>query len=90
MQEGAVLLAGNFFLTMLANFRPLFDNLGTKRALPGKKSLVNLGYGFIDFFLENLIAECHVSDRLDGFQFTDISNHFSGFYPNTYRLGYVE
>jgi hypothetical protein len=52
---------------MFTNFRPLFDNLGTKGALPGKKLLVNLAYGLIDLFLENLIAECHVSDGLDGF-----------------------
>jgi hypothetical protein len=75
---------------MLANFRPLFDNLSTKGALPGKKPPVNLAYGFIDIFLENLIAECDVSDGLDSFQFTDIAYHFSGFRSHPYRLGYVE
>jgi hypothetical protein len=83
-------LAGNFFAAVLANFGPLFDNFGTKRALPGKKPFVNLGYGFIDRFLENLVAEVYVSDGLDGFQFTDISNHFGSFCPYTHRLGYIE
>ena len=83
-------MAGDLLATMLANFRPFLDNLGTKRALPCKKPLVNLAYGLIDLFLENLIAECYVSDGLDGFQLTDISNYFSGFCPYTHRFGYVE
>ena len=85
-----LLLAGNFFLTMLANFCPLFDNLGTIGTLPGKKPFVNLGYGFINPFLKNLVAEIYVSDGFDGFQFTDISYHFSSFCPYTHRLGYIE
>jgi hypothetical protein len=73
------LYAFQFLPAVLADFRPFFNNFRAKRAFPRKIPLMNLCYSFIGFFLENFIAEFHISDGLNGFGFTDVSDHFGCF-----------
>lgn len=71
-----VLLPGHILSAMLADFCSFLYDFRTKRALSGEISFMNLLHRFIDLFLDNLIAESGTSNRIYGFQFPYVTDHF--------------
>jgi hypothetical protein len=74
-----MLNARDFLATVLANLRPLFDNLGTKRAFTGKESFMDFLYGLVNRLLYEFIAKFEMNDGFNGLQLTNVADHFRRF-----------
>ncbi len=74
---------------MLAYIGPFFNDLGTKRALAGKISLVYFRNGRIDFFLDQFITELGIAQRFNGSHFADVPEHFGCFLAHPVRVGCI-
>jgi hypothetical protein len=82
-----ILDTGNFFLAMLANLGSFLDDFGTKRAFSGEITRMNFLNGFVNCILQRFMPELQVSNRLNGFTFTDVTDPSGSLSPPPCRFG---